>query len=195
MTHEGPPLAELLRHLRDAPPSIQRAPKSGSVMGVDTYALVCDALAGPEISPLDYADVAKRLAAQRDTLGANALGLVQAAVWILAHPSLTPADAAARESRARLLLDGFGEMVRCVKAAEVFRDDERAEELVRRVLLELGLRPAGELEQVAADRLAAIDSVERAKVLADTRRTRERKVLEEIKRKEAEAAAAKASRE
>jgi hypothetical protein len=195
MTQEGPPLAELLRHLRDAPPSFQRAPKTGALMGVDTYALVCDALAGPEVSPLDYADVAKRLAAQRDALGANALGLVQAAVWVLAHPSLAPADAHGRTVRATLLLDGFGEMTRCVKAAEVFRDDERAEELVRFILKELGLRPAGELPQVAADRMAAIDSVERTKVLADTRRTRERKVLEEMKRREAEAAAAKTSRE
>lgn len=197
MRREGPPLAELLRHLRDAPPPFARPPRppGKDAPGVDTYALVCDVLSGPELAPLDYRDAARRLQQQWGKGGANALALVQAVVWVLAHPSLAPADADAREARGKLLLDGLTEQAAVLQAAEVYRDDERGEELVRVVLAALGLRPAGERPEAAADRLGAIDSVERARVLIDARRARERKVLEEMKRREAEEAAAKTSRE
>lgn len=45
-------------------------------------------------------------------------------------------------------------------------DPDRREELVRRLLWELNLRPAGESEAQAADRLQTLDSAERQRVLS-----------------------------
>jgi hypothetical protein len=72
-------------------------------------------------------------------------------------------------------------------------DPDRRMELARWVLAGLGLVPEGESEAEAADRLAALDSVSRARVLAETRAAARR--AEEIRAAlRAEAAAEAAAR-
>ena len=76
-------------------------------------------------------------------------------------------------------------------------DAERREEFARACLAGLGLRPAGESAEQAADRLNALDSIEREKVMRATRdaEARAREVREQMAKRAAEEAAAKATRE
>lgn len=76
-------------------------------------------------------------------------------------------------------------------------DADRREELARLALFALDLRPFGETASQAEDRLAALDSVEtrRTSQQAKAAQERARAVLEAMKKKAAEEAAAKVSRE
>ena len=79
----------------------------------------------------------------------------------------------------------------------LFREEERREELVRRILQATGHTFPGESSAEAEDRLRQLDSVERHRVLeaAAERERRARQVREEMARKAAAEAAAKVSRE
>jgi uncharacterized metal-binding protein len=82
--------------------------------------------------------------------------------------------------------------------AELFvRDADRREELARLVFRCTGVVPAGETAEQAADRLSTLDSATRTRVEAEARAAEERarEVREALKRKRAEEAAARASRE
>ena len=61
----------------------------------------------------------------------------------------------------------------------------------------LDICPAGELGDEAADRLSALNSVERKRVAADAKKAEERarRIREAMKKKEAEEAAARYGRE
>jgi hypothetical protein len=76
-------------------------------------------------------------------------------------------------------------------------DPERREEFARLCIQGLGLRPQGESEAHAEDRLRAVSTLERERVVAETRKKLEkvRELNEAIRRKEAEEAAARAYRE
>lgn len=194
MKDQGPSLEGLLQHLRDAPAAVRQAM-------VDTYALISDVLSDLEAAPV-YTKVAQSLAAIAAKSHGNGLHFQVVLAWLLSHESLRRVavrDDASRKTAARLLLDGFPELAANGKAEALVEDDERAEELVRLVLREFGLRPQGESAGAAEARLAALDSVARAQLLEQSRKTLERarelKVLEAMKRAEQEAAAAKVSRE
>ena len=108
-------------------------------------------------------------------------------------PSLALRGAPAREAARRLLSRGLDELAALVPPERFVDDPDRREELVRLVLAGLGLRPKGETEAIAADRLKALSSVERARVLRETQKQVEhaRRVREELaKKKRAEAEAA-----
>ena len=97
----------------------------------------------------------------------------------------------------KLLFHGLGELSRAAKAEYLVNDPEGREEIGRIVLKALDLVPAGESEEQALDRLAAIDSVERAAVIEKTRaaQKRARELREAMARREAEEAASKMTRE
>jgi len=61
----------------------------------------------------------------------------------------------------------------------------------------MGLRPRGEPEQIARERLNTLDSIEREAIIKKTAeaKIRAQKLREEIARREAEEAASKMSRE
>jgi hypothetical protein len=82
-------------------------------------------------------------------------------------------------------------------AGQFVSDPDRREELCRIALDAAGLFPAGESEKTAAERLTALDSVERKKILDKTRdaQKRAREIREAMLQKEAEEAASKMSRE
>jgi hypothetical protein len=84
-----------------------------------------------------------------------------------------------------------------VPVAALAGDEERREELARRVLAATEVRLPGETAAQAADRLKQVDSVERRRVLAAAaeRERRAREVREMMARKASEEAAAKVSRE
>ncbi|MCU0823328.1 MAG: hypothetical protein MUF77_01635 [Leptospira sp.] len=75
-------------------------------------------------------------------------------------------------------------------SSEWTTDQERAEELVRQLFSALGLIPYGETKEYFMDRLKSIDSLERIRILEETKKAQERaqEVLNKIRREEEEAA-------
>jgi hypothetical protein len=128
------------------------------------------------------------------TLAHRRLALV--ACWLLADPRLRGAPELGERALA-WIEKGLGPLSRAEKHAAFVADPDRREELSRSCLSALGLRPAGETPETAADRLASLDSVERKNLIEATRAQREkaRELREAMRRKEAEEAAAKANRE
>lgn len=84
-----------------------------------------------------------------------------------------------------------------VQSSQFIYDIERREEFVRVCLNALNLRPKGESDSVAKDRLNTVDTIERLKVIEQSRQAQKRaqELREAIARREAEEAASKWGRE
>lgn len=84
-----------------------------------------------------------------------------------------------------------------VKSRDWIYDLERREEIIRITLQAFDLRPKNESPNQSADRLLSIDSIEREKMIAETRKAqaRAKHLREEMARQEAEEAASKYNRE
>lgn len=122
--------------------------------------------------------------------------LVMVACWLLHDPWFVSKKRFA--GSALVWLSGGLRGVADLVQSDLFvTDPDRREELVRLCLASLGLRPKGESEAHAEDRLRTLDSVERARVIAATREKQERaRVLrKKMEEKRAREAAAKVSRE
>jgi hypothetical protein len=91
------------------------------------------------------------------------------------------------------LADGLARLARLVKPERLLRDADRREEFVRLCLKLLDLRPNGETEIDAADRLNSLDSFERERVVRATAvaERRAREVREAIARRQAQEAASR----
>lgn len=117
--------------------------------------------------------------------------------WVAADPGLAQLPAL-REALTDLSTHPHLVKLAGLVAPDQFvRDPDRREELVRFLLLELQAVAPGETEQQARDRLLTLDSVERARVIEETKAAAERaqQLAEEMARREAEEAASKYSRE
>lgn len=121
------------------------------------------------------------------------LRAVLAACHVLADPEL---EIGGPEGVERLLVQELAS-VAAVLGDRLLADDERREELARRVLRAADALPSDEDGSTFRARLAQIDSVERAAVVraAAAREARAREVREAMARKAAEEAAAKITRE
>lgn len=96
------------------------------------------------------------------------------------------------------LLEILPNVVESVKPyTEWMKDSERAEELVRVFFDSIDVLPANETKDYFTDRLKAIDTRERIKILEETKKAQERtkEVLRKLKEKEDEEAASKYNRE
>lgn len=96
-----------------------------------------------------------------------------------------------------LAAGGLRPLSLAVEPRRFVAEPDRREELVRLCLSALGVLPRGETPEQAKDRLAALDTLETERTAAAARKAQERarRVMEEMKRKAAEEAAAKTSRE
>jgi hypothetical protein len=195
-----PPLAEWLRWIAERPPELRAAPEGLPGGTVRVRAVVADVLESlfgeaPDARLLAAFDAGAGSAAE-----ASRLGWVLAAAHVLWHPALR-ADAAAlagkRSDIERMLVQELAGVGAAAPAAGLDADEERREELARRVLRAAGLGLPGESATEAEDRLRQVDSIERRRVLAGAaeRERRMRAVREAMARKAAEEAAAKVSRE
>src|SRR5581483_2142996 len=90
------------------------------------------------------------------------------------------------------LREGLGEVQGILQAEHLVLDPDRREELVRRGLRALVLRPAGETREQAEGRLTTLDSMERALLIEESEALEERarQIREEMARKAAQEAAA-----
>ncbi|MCB1158826.1 MAG: hypothetical protein H7A25_00925 [Leptospiraceae bacterium] len=88
-------------------------------------------------------------------------------------------------------------LAKLIEAEKFVTDPERREEFVRLCLAQLNLKPGGETEVQAKDRLNTLDSVERERVIRETQKAikRAKEIQEAQRRKEAEEAASKMPRE
>jgi hypothetical protein len=131
-----------------------------------------------------------------ETGARNRLQLVLVAAWLL-HDDWFLGRGDLAVPAGRFLAHGLEELTAVVAAEACVRDADRREELARRALAALGLRPAGEGGAQARDRLSTLDSVERRRVIAASQEAekRAREVREAMRKKAAEEAAASYGRE
>jgi hypothetical protein len=192
MTEEGPPLELLLRRLAETPPDFLGDPLAAKG-GVHTLAVVHDLLRLHGATAIDARLVGLGgVAAAEDP---NRLRLIQVLAWLLADDWFVSRGDPVKALGA--MAEAAAELAALVPAAAVVNEPERREELARLVLARLSLRPAGEAEAFARDRLTAMSTAERTRVLAASRAAEERarSIREQLARKAAQEAADKWNRE
>jgi hypothetical protein len=196
MINQGPPLELLLHRLNQCPPEFLLPPKTRSAHGViNLSAIVHDHMRA--WSPTAFSTFRQSdLQGIIDQSSVNHLQMIAVTVWLLhdpwflARPDLAPHGW-------RLLTGSLKTLADIVNVNTLLGDPDRREELARLSLSHLGLRPAGETVEQAKDRLGTLDSVERLKVMGQTRAALERARLirEQMAKEAAQAAATRYSSE
>ncbi len=195
MQQEGPLLESLTRRLAECPADFLAEPRMGGTGRVHVDAVVADLIRDLGGEPLT-----KEQAAAFQLKGAgkyrNWLSTVLVACWLL-HDSWFREQKRFAPQALSLLTEGLAELSGMVKAPQWVSDPDRREELVRLALKGLGLRPSGETEAQAQDRLTTLNTLERQRVIRAAREAEERAraIREAMARKEAEESADKWSRE
>ena len=197
-------MAELLRWMAELPPSMRlgsRGTSDGDVMVAAVLQDVLETLTGGDamhdIVALYQQHASKSAGATRRTWPVQA-GWALRLCWALWHPQVRVAGGGGQVPKLRkLILQDLPQLAAIVPLGQLDSDPDRREELVRRALTALQLRPAGESHREAEARLAEVDSIAAHRIAkeADEREKRAREVREAAARKAAEEAAAKVSRE
>ena len=197
MTREGPPLATLLRRIVDTPPDFLAEPKVGDqgVVHVDAVAGDVVALLGAPV-PRGPLKCFVTTVSTTDSSERNRLSIALLACWICADPWLRVASVKAEELL-RALDAVSSDLAPHASAKSFHTDPERREELARTMLARLDLRPEGEREAQARDRLLSVSAAERKRLVEATRGAveRVRTIREALARKAAEESADKLWRE
>ncbi len=197
MTSPGPGLETLTRRLAETPPDFLAEPRIGAAGVVHVEAVVNDlvrALGGPALTAAEAAAFrakAGEAKQRRRRLRAQLLG-----AWLLADPWFQGRGLAAA-GRAFLGGEALAALAEAADAPKLIADADRREEFARLALQALDLRPAGENEAQAQDRLSTVSTVERRRVVraAQAAEARAREIREAMARKAAEEAADKWTRE
>jgi hypothetical protein len=195
MLSDGPVLESLTRRLAATPAEFLAEPRLGAAGQVHVPAVVTDLLrdlGGPPLTPAQLA-VFQPADARRHR---NWLGLVLVACWLLHDPWFRE-RAAFGPAAADFLTGGLAALAAHVQAPRFVADPDRREELARLALRGLGLRPAGETDAQAEDRLTTLSTLERERVVRAARQAEERAraIREAMAARAAEEAAAQYSRE
>lgn len=194
MKQEGPVLDRLTRRLSECPAEFLEEPLIGGSGMVHADAVAADLILDLGGEPLD--EGALEPFRSSDKRSRDLLRLVLIACWLLRDPWFLKERRFAPAALA-WLREGLRELAAAVSPELFVSDPDRREELARRCLRALGLRPAGETELQSGDRLTTIDSVERAAVIRDMqeKQKRTRELRRKMQEQEAQEAAAKAGRE
>lgn len=202
-------LEDLLGHLARTPDEFFDAPSIGGGEGLETATLVADLLVRLSGRRPPQQLLQPFLPKYRQQSVVVRLQLIQVACHLLDHAVFHHAADAAAKALNFLGegLDALAEVQGVTSARHYVDTPDGREELVRFALRAFALLPDGETAVQFDDRLQAVSTVERARVLAAARAARERAktlqkqaeraraVREEMERKAAAAAAAKTSRE
>jgi hypothetical protein len=186
MPPEGPEIERLVRRLAECPGEFL-ATAAGRP---DYVAIVCDHMRRmaqdfpPERSP--GLTVLRRADPAHLELSAVVCWMLHDD-WFLDRPDLAPG------MWALLVSDVLKRLAELVKPAAFVADPDRREELARTCLKSLAIIPKGETATQAADRLTALDSVERHRVLKGTAAAerRAREVREAMAKKKAQESASR----
>jgi hypothetical protein len=197
MISTGPIVASLTHRLAECPGEFLEAPSIEGSGVVHVDAVVADLvrfMGGPLLTAADTKVFRQGRGAGAASI--NHLKLVLIASWLLHDPWFAGRHTLAGDLPG-LLATALAKLAAVVEASMFVTDPDRREELVRLCLRELGVRPEGETAEEAADRLTALDSVQRQKVAAEAKKAEERarRIREAMKKKEAEEAAARYGRE
>ena len=187
-------IEELTRRLAECPIDFLEAPKQGSLGKIVVDAVVTDLLL--DCGGTILSNKERKPFTQRGANNRNYLRQVLVTCWLFHAPCFTKLGNLADEMKS-FLLSGLNDLSRLVSADLLVQDADRREELVRLCLAALKILPKGENNEQAADRLRALDSVERERVISETRAQQERarEIREAMARKKAQEAAARYSRE
>jgi hypothetical protein len=194
---DSPLVAALTHRLAECPSEFLEAPFIEGTGVVHVDAIVADLMeymGGPVLTAQDTSIF--RQGRGHGAAAINHLKVVLIASWLLHDPWFAGRHTLAGELPT-LLATTLAQVAAVVDAGMFVTDPDRREELVRLCLRDLGLRPDSESAEEAADRLTALDSVQRQKVAAEAKKAEERarRVREAMKKKEAEEAAARYGRE
>jgi hypothetical protein len=190
---EGPLLEDLTRRLAETPPDFLEEPRIKKSGKVHVDAVVHDLLLlqGAAVAPTQLAAFSSG-----DTADRNRLTMTLILCHLLSNEWFLNQKIDASALLA-LLNEGATELAGQMQAGKAITDPDRREEVVRFSLSRLGYRPAGETEAQAEDRLASLNSAERARVMAASRKAeaRARAIREALAKKAAEESADKWTRE
>jgi hypothetical protein len=199
---DGAPLPELhalLRRLQETPAIFLAEPRQrkgkAAASGLHVGAIVSDLmvdLGGTRLSP----DEIDAFVLPESRYNANLLTVTAITAHLL-HDEFFRRTGGFAPAALQFLRDALKDLARLNEARVFVNDGERREELTRLALRALGLRPRGENSAQAQDRLTALDSVERRRVVEEARsaQIRAQQIREALARKEAEEAASKMMRE
>ncbi len=195
MSSEGPLLESLTHRLAACPAEFLAEPRIGAAGVVEVPAVVADLmhdLGGPPPTKAQLAVFQTKDARQHR----NWLGLVLIAAWLLHAPWFLEQQQLGPRV-IDFLTSGLHPIAGLAQAPRFVADPDRREELARLALHHLGLRPAGETDAQATDRLNTLDTVERDRVQRAARAAEERAqaIRDAMAKKAAEEAAAQYSRE
>ena len=190
LSTNGPPLALLLRRLAECPSDFLSVPVQNGSGEIHVAAIAGDVLR--DLGGAPAPDELGAWSAEGET-SPEQLRLVCVACWLL-HDDWFQAhrdENLARAAQSWLASD-LGDLSLLVETRQWLNDADRREELARRALTALQILPHGETHNQAADRLKTLDSVERQRMILETRRAQERArhIRQEMARKKAEADAA-----
>ncbi len=189
---EGPAIEALLRRLAETPAEFLAEPRIAGNGAVTVDAVVFDVLAdlGHRMSDGELREFRDRKPAER-----NWLRMVLIGAWLVHDDAFCGIGAGPKVLR--WFLERLRKLALLVDAEQFVADADRREEMSRILLDATNLTPAGESAKQASDRLSTVDSVERARILAETRAQRERaeQLRKEMEAQRAREAAARYSRE
>lgn len=191
---EGPSIESLTHRLARCPREFLFAPRIGKTGKIHAAAVVADLMDDVFGKPADRAALTPFEEAK--VKDANWLNTVLATCWLLSD-GWFQGKAELAESAMTLLSTALRPLANVVKADGLVLEPDRREELARLCMKSLGLLPPGETVKTAVDRLDALDSVERHRVMVEAKKAEEhaRKVREAMEKKKAREAAAKVMRE
>jgi hypothetical protein len=210
MQQEGPMLESLTRRLAETPEDFLAEPRIGQRGRVHVAAVVNDLLRNLGIDARleqltafmsrsnppteEVPDAAK--GAGEAPQERNRLAVTLLLCWLLFDDWFKQAKPGLDQMVQLLAIDA-AELANRVVPRKFVTDPDRREELARRALARLGFRPSGETLAQAQDRLATLDSTERARVLKAARAAEERarQIREALARKAAQESADKWTRE
>lgn len=172
MNTEGPLLEALTHRLAECPAEFLAEPLIGRTGAVNVAAVVSDLLRDLGGAPLTP-EQATTLHAKNPKKDRNRLRLVLVTSWLL-HEAWFCEQKQLAGLALWFLTAGLGEVAELTTAEKFVSDPDRREELARLCLKGLGLRPAGETEAQAQDRLATLSTTERQRVIAAARAAEKR---------------------
>lgn len=166
MRSEGPLLETLVHRLAECPPEFWETcaiSHNGPEGLYQLRAIVCDHFRSMR-PDFEAASFVEKLTAQTPHHG----GLLAVVAWLLHDPWFTSRVELVAAMQKLFCSKRLEQLAEMLGPEQFVQDPDRREELARVCLAELKLRPAGESEAQAADRMATLDSVERQRILKKT---------------------------
>lgn len=190
----GPDLPRLTRRLAEIPADFLDEPKIGKSGRLVVVALVNDVL--QRFGRRASASELLLFEGGNSKQDRNRLQLIAIATWLLAEEWFVTACISA-DDILELLAQQLSEMASATRADKFVTDSERREEFSRVILARLNFRPANESKAQAIDRLSSLSSIERLRLLEESRAAekRAREIREALARKAAQESADKWTRE